>query len=225
MKFRWIPLGVGLLSITLLCSHSVVSQKMSEGELLFLKHCASCHEKGGIGKVKGHEKFPPLLGKALKISLEELQAQVRNGRNGRPKMAPIKILQPGDVEKIYCYLQTLKEPGVDSYSPTMEWKEMKDKNIFPSPVPNAPVGKENSPGEKVFNENCLICHGIAGAGREVDGKKYPTLEGAGQRYSKPEFSMLLRKGRNGNPAMPFFGHLSEKDVDAVFEYVKTIVKK
>lgn len=68
-------------------------------------------------------------------------------------------------------------------------------------------------GRRVFDENCYRCHpgGEAGLAPAINNKPIPA-------------EIIRRQIRHGHGAMPEFSiaHLSEKELDAVVEYVFTL---
>ncbi len=92
-------------------------------------------------------------------------------------------------------------------------------------------------GRFVFERNCLVCHGKWGDGRgEMAAAMVPRprklTAGVFKFRSTPSGSLptdadLARTIRGGlfGTSMPTFQHLSERDVKAVIEYVKTFSRK
>jgi cytochrome c oxidase cbb3-type subunit 2 len=92
-------------------------------------------------------------------------------------------------------------------------------------------------GRFVYERNCVMCHGRWGdgdgeMGRTVIPKPRKFRTGIFKyRSTPPEFlpktDDLVRTVRNGraNTAMPFFSHLSDREIRAVVEYVKSFSPK
>ena len=102
------------------------------------------------------------------------------------------------------------------------------------------VGPDDSvvaEGRFVFERNCAVCHGKWGDGRgemAVGMVPRPRKFTAGTfkfrttpSGSLPTDADLMRTIRNGlfGTSMPTFQHLSERDLRAVVEYLKTFSKK
>ena len=94
-----------------------------------------------------------------------------------------------------------------------------------------------APGRFVYERNCVMCHGRWGEGdgemgRTVVPKPRKFVSGIFKYGSTPPGFLpttddLMRTVRGGraNTAMPFFSHLSERDIRAVVEYVKSFSAK
>lgn len=83
-------------------------------------------------------------------------------------------------------------------------------------------------GKKVFDQNCITCHGATGKG---DGAAAAALNPKPANFAKGVFkygssdSALAKTIKNGKGAMPPWGSvLSAKDIDNVIAYVKSLKK-
>ncbi|WP_442598653.1 outer membrane protein assembly factor BamB family protein [Neobacillus sp. D3-1R] len=78
-------------------------------------------------------------------------------------------------------------------------------------------GVDTAEGEKVYKNNCLACHGDAGAG----GHNGPNLQ-----ESKMDRDAIIKQVQNGKGQMPGFKDtLSEDEIKAVADYVLSLRKK
>jgi mono/diheme cytochrome c family protein len=115
-------------------------------------------------------------------------------------------------------------------------------DLSPAPRPAMParVGPDDAlvpEGRFVFERNCLVCHGKWGDGRgEMATGMVPRprkfTAGTFKFRSTPSGSLptdtdLARTIRGGlfGTSMPTFQHLSDREVKAVIEYVKTFSRK
>lgn len=104
------------------------------------------------------------------------------------------------------------------------WFEPPDESLF-------------APGRYVYERNCIACHGRWGAG---DGEVGRTVVPKPRKFSSgifkyrstppgflPTTEDLIRTVRGGraNTAMPVFANLSDREVRAVVEYVKSFSSK
>ena len=83
---------------------------------------------------------------------------------------------------------------------------------------DVPQTKESSSrpetrGQYVYQKHCLSCHG---AGLEGNGSSYPSLLNLQQRFSGAQLRKTIE---NGGARMPAFGHLTEKDKQALAAYL------
>lgn len=69
-------------------------------------------------------------------------------------------------------------------------------------------------GAKLYAANCSSCHGANRAG--IPGM-FPALTDVGKRLDAKQVKEKIRKGGG---LMPPFGHLSEKDVEALSVFLK-----
>ena len=94
-----------------------------------------------------------------------------------------------------------------------------------------------APGRFVYERNCIMCHGRWGDG---DGELGRTVIPKPRKFSSgifkysstppgflPTTDDLIRTVRGGRPntAMPFFANLSDREIRAVIEYVKSFSSK
>jgi len=86
--------------------------------------------------------------------------------------------------------------------------------------------QEDSPGKKVYDSKCLMCHGDDAKGDTKAGKmmKTPdlTTESWKQGTSVPQLVKTLREGLGKMPK--YEGKLSEEELKAVAEYTRTLSK-
>ena len=92
-------------------------------------------------------------------------------------------------------------------------------------------------GRQVYQQNCVVCHGHRGDGKGDMGKevqpqprdfrtgvfKYRTTP-AGKLPTDADLSRTIRGGLS-DTAMPMFNHLTERQIAAVIEYVKSYSSK
>ncbi|MBK1877344.1 PQQ-binding-like beta-propeller repeat protein [Pelagicoccus mobilis] len=71
-----------------------------------------------------------------------------------------------------------------------------------------------SAGERVYMQNCVGCHGVGMVGNTAHG--IPTLKGIQNRMTRIEIGERIKLGKG---VMPAFGFFSEKDMDALLDYL------
>jgi len=88
------------------------------------------------------------------------------------------------------------------------------------------LAQEDSPGKKVYDSKCFMCHGDDAQGDTKAGKmmKTPdlTTESWKQGTSVPELVKTLREGLGKMPK--YEGKISEEDLKAVAEYTLKLSK-
>ncbi len=79
-------------------------------------------------------------------------------------------------------------------------------------------------GAALFNSNCSVCHGLGGNGKAESStnEAYPDLTNVGKRLSKEQIHAVLATGRG---RMPSFGHLPEKDREALVNFLLNLEAK
>lgn len=98
------------------------------------------------------------------------------------------------------------------------WVNGIDTNDWP-PKPLAAIASSaGKPGETVFkSEGCPACHRIGGIGGEIG----PDLTNVGARRDREWIEKQIKdpKSHNPNSIMPAFARLSEKDLEALVNYL------
>lgn len=101
----------------------------------------------------------------------------------------------------------------------------------PPPAASSPVGTAPAAaasGRELFQQNCSACHGARGQGTP---DTYPALAGNPDLRKDPAFPVLVVlngltgpievKGAQFHGTMPPFGHLSNEEIAAIVNYVRT----
>lgn len=107
-------------------------------------------------------------------------------------------------------------------------KELGDK--YDAVVPAA--SKEQSAlGEKIYKQTCLSCHGEQGKGDGPASKELSsppadfTDGGHATFYSEEGRRQIIRKGIAGTAMVAWDKTLSEEEIDAVYAFIKSLIKK
>jgi mono/diheme cytochrome c family protein len=79
----------------------------------------------------------------------------------------------------------------------------------------AEVGDGRSPGARIFNAHCALCHGRDGR-LGLNGARDLTLS----TLSREEMIATVRQGKGA--MMPYKDVLTEKEIDAVVEHVRSL---
>ena len=80
-------------------------------------------------------------------------------------------------------------------------------------------------GADTFKAKCLMCHGADGLGNTPIGKAFKIVslkDPSVVKSSNPALEAVIKSGKNKMPA--FAGKLSNAQIDAVVEYIRTLQK-
>lgn len=79
-------------------------------------------------------------------------------------------------------------------------------------------------GARLFNTNCSVCHGLGGEAKtsSAAAQAYPDLTNVGKRLSREQMQSILTTGKG---RMPSFGHLPQKDRDALVDFLLNLTAK
>jgi mono/diheme cytochrome c family protein len=200
-------LGIDVQSSGHSAAHSTPPQphRLSQGEALYLRHCAGCHgwEGQGDGPIARifEVKAPRLRGaeRLAQSSETELMGRILYGRELMIPLDP-QVLAPSDEEvaALLAYLRRL---------PTIPWAEIRQ-------------------GQDIYDSLCVNCHGIYGRGDGIMAQQLPMPP---RDLSSPAFQNqvseeeVLRIIADGRGAMPGMGEItSAKDVQAVVTFVRLL---
>jgi mono/diheme cytochrome c family protein len=81
------------------------------------------------------------------------------------------------------------------------------------------IAENRSLEASLFRQNCAICHGMEGTGKEVNGKMVPSLR-EGDALTKTEEQMFIQIRDGGNGMLPFKYQLSEDQIRKMAKFVK-----
>lgn len=163
--------------------------------------CAACHLPEGWGLADG--TFPQLAGQHPNVAIKQL-ADIRALNRDNPTMYPFalpsQIGGPQAIADVVAYMATLPMTPANGVGP----------------------GDDLEHGQKLYEENCVRCHGANGEG---DNEKfYPRVHGQHYNYVVRQFKEI--KGgqrRNANPEMvEQVKNFTERDVLAVSDYTSRL---
>ncbi len=167
--------------------------------------CAACHLTEGWGTKDG--TFPQLAGQLKGVLIKQL-ADIREGNRDNPTMYPFALpASIGDAQALADVVAYIEKLPMNPDNGKGPW----DKG--------AP---EFAQGKKLYEDNCVKCHGKQGEG---DLKKfYPLIQGQHYNYMLRQFEWIRDgKRRNANPDMvEQIKGFTEKDMQMVINYVSRI---
>lgn len=170
----------------------------AQGRVAFADNCAPCHGAGG-GGAKGYPNLNDddwLWGGKLADIEQTIRYGARAGHDkGRQgNMPPFKdVLKPAEMSNVADYVRSLSGLSTES-------------------------GFDAKAGQKLFADNCAVCHGDAGKGNREVGA--PNLTDRIWLYGSDKATIVqgLQQGRGG--VMPTWdGRLSEPVIKALTVYV------
>jgi mono/diheme cytochrome c family protein len=78
---------------------------------------------------------------------------------------------------------------------------------------------------KIYSEQCAICHGPDGKGQTVMGKKLKVKDWSdGKTLNQMNDADISKEIRVGKQTMPGFAQLSDVQLKALVEYIRTFQK-
>lgn len=201
---------VGLLSLLFLALYQESQKKQLNnsnlrvtqiaGEKLFeLKKCADCHI---LGENAAEGKLTPVTNKRddawFKTHVEtESPIVLRQAKSARKKKRVLKA----EITALDDYLFQTKPKEKQQIDELPE-------NIFDGAY-------------LVYQNNCVNCHSIAGAGKEIA----PDLTHVGTEHDKEWFIQNLINPQQFSPEslMPKFDKLPSEDLDSIANYLRTLL--
>ncbi|MGE0827057.1 MAG: c-type cytochrome [Candidatus Binatia bacterium] len=181
------------------------AHKLTEGEVLYLRQCATCHGASarGDGPMAAElEIRPQNLRRADLFTNNTEEALIAKILHGKSLPVPLHPLDTSsrelDIEAIAKHIRRL---------PTLPWDEVEH-------------------GEEVYDSLCLSCHGLYGRG---DGPLVRTLEAPPRDLATPPYQQevtdqaLFQIISEGKGAMPGTADvLSVEDRRAVVQFVRLL---
>lgn len=164
--------------------------------------CAACHLTEGWGKPDG--TFPQLAGQHSEVLVKQL-SDIRSKNRDNPTMYPFALPEAiGDVQALADVVAYITKLPMNPEPGRGPWDE------------KAP---EFAQGKKLYDDNCVECHGETGEGKAAEF--YPRIHGQHYNYMVRQFEWIRDgKRRNANPEMvEQIKGFSDKDIEMVINYV------
>ena len=191
----------------------------TDGATLYGSFCAACHGPRGEGmRYPGMNAFPAIGNPDfLQIASDTFITEtVHRGRPGRRMPAWGEKeggLRPDEVKAVVGYLR-----GVGGGGPG------RDVDFVADTKPARWVKADAGVGARLFADNCAVCHGERGEGKEGTALSSPVLL---QSASDTYLVETIRRGRR-DTSMPAFlssstthRMLSELEIEAVVAFIRT----
>jgi cytochrome c553 len=162
--------------------------------------CAVCHEPEGWGTPDG--EYPQIAGQHATVIIKQL-ADIRARNRDNPTMFPFTLLD-------HLTLQEIAD--VSAYISRFPMNP--DNGLGP--------GDDLVHGKRLYEENCLDCHGEGGEG--IPEENMPLIQGQHYRYLVRQFEWIRSgKRRNADPEMvEQIQSMTARDVAAVMDYTSRL---
>lgn len=167
--------------------------------------CSACHYPEGWGTKDG--TFPQLAGQHKEVLIKQL-ADIRALNRDNPTMYPFALpASIGDAQALADVVAYIAKLPMNPDNGKGEWAE------------GTP---EFAQGKKLYDDNCVKCHGDNGEG--MKDKFYPKIHGQHYKYMLRQFEWIRDgKRRNANPDMvKQIKAFSDKDMQMVINYTSRI---
>lgn len=216
-----------LLFIILICLHSqayaqqetpaeqsewaqaeVLEPNIARGKEIY-KRCAHCHTESGDGMVDGISRrfingyYPRLAGQHRNVLIKQL-ADIRAGNRDNPSMYPFTLNRnlngAQGIADVTAYIATLPVNTPNNVGPGIDLEH----------------------GKKLYEDNCVKCHGANGEGHNQEYQ--PRLQGQHYAYMLRQM-VWIRDGkrRNANDKMVSQIHrFNHRDLRAVVDYASRL---
>lgn len=177
-----------------------LTPNLENGKRLY-ETCAVCHTPLAWGTPDG--RYPQIAGQHPNVLIKQL-LDIRNGNRDNPTMYP--FTQPNILPDDQALADVV---GYIAQLPM-------------SPTAHPGSGMDISYGKRLYEENCVKCHGANGEGHNEEF--YPRLQGQNYFYLKRQM-LWIQNGqrRNADPTMVKQIHsFDSRDIDAVIDYASRL---
>lgn len=200
--------GGGLLAVVVFClSWPVFAESGAGAAALYQRHCAVCHGERGDGQSRAQFGLNPpprnfTTAEAwYELSRERMITSVKYGRPGTAMVAWGKRLSDAEIEGVVDYIR--------------------------SEFMRKPEDGRIALGKQVYKRHCSACHADRGDGSSwAKNSLNPpprdfTSAASREELSRERMIVSVGHGRPGTAMMPFAGRLSEEEIAAVVDYIRS----
>lgn len=162
--------------------------------------CAVCHMPEGQGTQNGY--YPQIAGQHSTVIIKQISDILARNRD-TPTMFPFTLLEnlpPQNIADVAAYLE--KQPMTS------------DNGVGP--------GTELDHGRRLYEENCVDCHGENGEG--IKRKHMPLIQGQHYNYLVRQFEWI-RDGKRRNADSEMVEQIqgfTDRDISAVMDYTSRL---
>jgi cytochrome c oxidase cbb3-type subunit 2 len=265
-KFRWVLLAglivVPLMPTAGLCQEPSLKEtvealqakvdgltrktELERGRNVYFQACLPCHGIRGDGRGpaatgfdpaprnfrRGVYKFRTTVSGALPLD-EDLERTVREGLPGTEMPRWKDVLSEHDIRSVVQYVKSFSPYFEDPKSRPLP----KDIVRIPADRPFEPSAESIVAGRKIYiDQDCVKCHGKAGAGDGVEANKLEddwkvpirpadlTLRHFKNGNRDRDIFRVFTTGLNGTP-MPAFDDLTDEQRWQLVDYIKSLEQK
>ena len=230
---KWMLWGAGLLVILVLAfigyrlvepsrraaaKAEHVAKLIATGDELFVQNCAACHGQdatGGIGPALNSKQF---LGS---VSDEQVRSLISVGIPGTQMSAYLQDFNgPFTLEQINAlsfYLRSLEEDAPDR----ADWREPLAASPATGSSTTTTVAAAGPDGEAIYAAKCAACHG-----GNLEGGVGKALDANSPAAGDPDEELLgiIENGVAGTAMPAWSGKLSDEEIKAILDYIRTVQK-
>jgi len=188
-----------------------LKEKVHKDGVAVYEVCSACHTTEGWGTKDG--TFPQIAGQHDTVIIKQL-ADIRAGNRDNPTMYPFAL--PKEIKN------AAPEVGGGPYALAVVAHYISNLPMNPDNGKAPPGEADLERGKKLYEENCVRCHGPNGEGSEE--KFFPKIQGQHYLYMLRQFRWIRDgKRRNANPDMvKQIKGFTEQDMKDVIGYVASI---
>jgi cytochrome c553 len=185
-----------------------LKEKVRKDGIAVFEVCSACHTTEGWGTKDG--TFPQLAGQHDTVIIKQL-ADIRAGNRDNPTMYPFAL--PKEIKNAAPevgggpYAIAVVAMYISQLPMNPDWGKPKEGEV------------DFEKGKKLFEENCVKCHGKNGEGSRE--KFFPKIQGQHYLYMLRQFEWIRDgKRRNANPDMvKQIKNFTDEDMKNVVGYV------
>jgi cytochrome c553 len=173
---------------------------LDNGRKVYLT-CAVCHRPEGWGSRDG--TYPQIAGQLRAVIIKQL-ADIRARNRDNPLMYPFSV------PRILGGAQNIAD--VSAYVASLPM----------TPANGVGPGRDLAHGQRLYEENCVKCHGDQGQGDEKE--HMPAIAGQHYNYLMRQFDMIrMGRRKNSDPKMvKQIEGFSRRDQSAVLDYTSRL---
>jgi mono/diheme cytochrome c family protein len=220
----WAPLSWGAEAIT----PAITSAQAAK---VYGENCAVCHGERGDGQSRARFGLTPpprdftSAPAAAQLTREVMINRVTHGKPGTAMVAWQGRLSSAEIEGVVDYIRA----SFMTVAPAAASAEEKNAAV-PAAAPAAAATPLAS-GQKIYEENCRVCHGDRGNGATWTNT---VLDPAPRNFTAPQSRRILTRkrmlasvtyGRKNTAMMPFATRLSKGEIEAVVDYIRATFMK
>lgn len=216
---------------------SVLAASATPGQL-YQKYCSACHGEKGNGQSRAINALNPpprnFTDPVVRQSLtrERMITSVTHGRPGTAMVAWDNRLSAGQIEGIVDYIRAnfMQAQAATDATPATPSPHARPT----TPASRAGPGSNSrrvipvnaSVGERIYINNCAVCHGDKGAGAmwtqatfNPPPRKFASLQSR-EELTRERMITSVTHGRPDTAMMPFRPRLSDQEIAAVVDYIR-----